>query len=658
MKTIQRILSVTVTLLLIIALLPLHAQVTLPRLVSDGMILQRNTDVKVWGWASPGEKVTVSFLDKKYTATTDNKGNWSVMLEPAKAGGPYTMKIDASNHITLQNIMMGEVWVASGQSNMVIPMERVKYRYPVEIANSKNDSIRQFTIPDHYDYYKPNKDVYTGKWESANPQTVLHFSAVAYFFAKDLKDRYHVPVGIIKSCVGGTPVEAWMSEDALKKFPDIMKTVEKFRDSAFVKQTAMKDMEARNQWYRALAENDKGHTPGEKSWSDPDLDDTGWPEMSVPSFWVDQGAGYLNGIVWFRKDIDVPASMTGKPGLLWMGRIVDADSVFVNGKFVGSTGYQYPPRIYEIPEGILKAGKNNITVKIINVGGKGGFIKDKPYRLDAGGQSIDLKGEWKYKVGAVSKPIPASTTFMYQPGGLYNGMIAPITNYKIKGVLWYQGESNASRACSYHQLFSTMIKDWREKWDQGTFPFLFVQLPNYMPAKDQPSKKSDWALMREAQLQTLSVPNTAMAVAIDVGEWNDIHPLDKKDVGDRLALAARKLAYGEKNLVSSGPLYKSAQIKDGKVIISFTHTGSGLMVKGGGDLKEFAIAGPDHNYVWANAKIEGNKVVVWSEKVPNPVAVRYAWADNPDKANLFNKEGLPASPFRTDADQVPCSALK
>jgi sialate O-acetylesterase len=355
----------------------------------------------------------------------------------------------------------------------------------------------------------------------------------------------------------------------------------------------------------------------------------------------------VNGVVWFRKEIEVPASMTQKPGLLRMGTIVDADSVYINGQFLGTTSYQYPPRKYPIPENLLRPGKNTIVVRVINNRGKGGFVKDKPYQLTVGGQTIDLKGEWQYKLGAVMDPLPDQFFISYKPSGLFNGMVAPLLHNPIKGVIWYQGESNAGRPAEYRELFPALISDWRKHWHQGDFPFLFVQLPNFMKADDQPSESS-WAEMREAQLKTLSVPNTGMAVTIDVGEWNDIHPLNKKPVGERLALIAQKLVYHDEQVVYSGPIYRSMQIEGKQIILTFTNTGSGLAVKGGGDLKQFAIAGADKKFVWAKAKIADNRVVVWNDRIKNPIAVRYAWADNPEGANLINKEGLPASPFRTD----------
>ncbi len=475
----------------------------------------------------------------------------------------------------------------------------------------------------------------------------MRFTATGYFFAKALYEKYKVPIGLIHASVGGSPAEAWLSEDALKEFPNHLATMQKFRDSDYVNQIANNDKAISDAWYNLLKQKDKGLTDSQKPWFDTTYDASDWATMNVPGYWADGKLGNVNGVVWFRKEFNVPASMAGKPAKLLVGRIVDSDTTYINGKFVGTISYQYPPRRYDVPENLLVEGKNIIVVRVVSNAGRGGFVLDKPYQLSAGGQTIDLKGQWQYKLGATMDPLPGKTFIEWQPMGLYNGMISPLLNYTIKGVIWYQGESNAERPLEYQKLFPAVITDWREKWNLGNFPFLYVQLPNFMEAKAQPFE-SNWAELREAQLKTLSVPNTAMAVAIDIGEWNDIHPLNKEDVGKRLALAAQRVAYGDKTVVYSGPIYKSIKIEGNKIIVTFENTGSGLVVKGGGELKYFAIAGADKKFVWANAEIVGDKVVVWNDKVTNPLAVRYAWADNPEGANLYNKEGLPASPFRTD----------
>jgi sialate O-acetylesterase len=382
-------------------------------------------------------------------------------------------------------------------------------------------------------------------------------------------------------------------------------------------------------------------------WYDTAYKPLGWDRINVPGYWEDAGIRNLDGIVWYRRELELPHSVATAPATLYLGRIVDADIVYVNGQQVGQTSYQYPQRRYTIPDRLLKPGRNIITVRVTNQSGKGGFVPDKPYHLSAAGQQIDLTGYWQYKVGEVFLPHQAVHGISVQnaPAALFNAMVAPYTNYAIKGVLWYQGESNASDPAAYAKLLPAFIIDWRNQFRQNNLPFVLVQLPNFLEKEYLPSE-SNWALMREAQAN-VSLPYTATVVTIDLGEWNDIHPDNKKDVGIRSAFAARKIAYGDQ-LVYSGPQYASSAVEEGKMIIHFQHTGGGLVTRDGDAPGSFAIAGADGKFVWAETKIEGGKVIAWNSQVKHPVYVRYAWADNPHQANLYNKEGLPAAPFRTD----------
>lgn len=625
------------------------ASVRLPFLVSDNMVLQRDAPVKIWGWADAGEQVTVRFIGRNYSVKAGADGKWLIILKPAKAGGPFEMLIKSSNTISLKNILIGDVWFCSGQSNMVINIERVKEKYPDVVANDNYPEIRNFFVPTLSDVTKPHADMPPGKWETANGVSLLSFGAATYFFAKQIYLKYHIPIGIINSSVGGTPIEAWISADGFKDMPVYQKQLNQFKDTAYVNSLLRKT--ARNV-PRPDLQPDLGLI-GTKPWYAVDYVPQDWHTFWLPGYWADQGVKGLNGVVWFRREINVPASMSGKPAKLFMGRIVDADQAYVNGVLVGGTTYQYPPRRYSIPAGLLKAGKNIIVIKVTNTVGKGGFVPDKPYNITAGDEIIDLRGDWLYKVGQVYPPVKYSggEPFVMQnsPTGLCNTMVMPAIYYTIKGFIWYQGEANTNRPAAYRQLLTALIADWRKLWQQGNLPFLFVQLPNFMEVNYLPGE-SDWAGLRESQRSTLAVPNTAMTVNIDVGEWNDIHPLDKKDVGDRLALAAEHLAYGDKEVVYSGPLYQSFRIEDTKIVLTFTNAGSGLITKDGAELKYFAIAGADKKYIWAKAKIEGDKVVVWNDAIVSPLYVRYAWADNPEGANLYNKEGLPASPFETDTN--------
>jgi sialate O-acetylesterase len=625
-----------------------QGQVRLPRLVSNGMVLQRDAPVRIWGWAKAGEAVSVVFQGKTYRTTTGADGQWRVQLPAMKAGGPYELKIDASNHLVLQDVLLGDVWYCAGQSNMELPMRRVRDKYPQEVATANNPRIRQFDVPMRYAFNGPKADVTGGSWVALSPETVLNFSAVGYFFAKEINAKYQVPVGLIKVAVGGSPAEAWLSVDALKQFPKYEQQAAPYRDSAAVASIKQRENAAVSDWYKRLHQTDQGEAPGQPKWSSPTYDASAWPTMNVPGYWADQTPlGMVNGVLWFRKEVEVPASMAGQAGRLELGTLVDADSTYINGQLVGTTAYQYPPRKYDFGPGVLKAGKNIVTVRLISNGGRGGFTKEKTYQLTAGGQALDLRGPWQYKLGGTMTPTPGTTTFQYQPGGLYNGLVAPALPYAIKGVLWYQGESNVGHPADYYALTSTLVKDWRSHFQRPELPFLYVQLANINAAKKEPGE-SNQAMVRDAQRRLLALPHTGMAVISDVGEWNDIHPLDKQTVGHRLALAAEKVAYGDAKVVASGPLYQTLKTTGNKTTLTFAGVGSGLEAKGGEPLSGFTVAGADHKFVPAQARIEGTKVVVWSDQVAAPVAVRYGWADNPEGANLYNKEGLPTSTFRTD----------
>lgn len=632
------------------------AQIRLPQIVRDSMILQRDSKVNLRGWASPKEKIEMVFRNKKYKTAADEKGRWTFVLPPMAAGGPYTMTLSGKNKIVLKDILVGDVWFCSGQSNMVHQMKLHSVRYAAEIARADYPEIRQFAIPVLTSLQGPADTLPSGYWKSADPDDVAEFSAVAYFFAKKLYEKYRVPIGIINSSVGGTPIEAWMSEEGFKNFPVRLKRIRNNRDTAYTGR--IRRAESRDGDRQPHA--DKGLT-GALAWYNPAYNSAvnDWRRIGIPGYWEDQGIKNLNGVVWYRKEIDIPPALAGKPAKIFLGRIGDADALYINGKEVGHTTYQYPQRRYAVPPGLLRPGKNLFVIRVTNYSGKGGFVPDKPYSVIAGNDTIDLKGYWQYKVGEIfpAESHSGNPVFSAQnePTALYNAMVAPVTGYAIKGMVWYQGESNTGRAAEYGSLQQALIADWRNKWKEGDIPFLYVQLPGFGDYDYRPSE-SQWALLREGQLAASFLPNTAMAVTIDLGEWNDIHPDRKKPVGERLALAAGKIAYGE-NGIYSGPVYSGSEIAGNKMIISFTHAGNGLIFKDSSYLSpgkgqvtgSFAIAGADKKFVWAKAKITGpGRIEVWSDRVKDPVSVRYAWADDPVAPGLYNKEGLPASPFRTD----------
>lgn len=610
-------------------------------ILSDGMVLQRNADVAVWGKTRPRERVRVVFLDRTYETTADESGNWLVTLQGLPPGGPYEMRIAADGERVIRDVLVGDVWVLGGQSNMELPVRRTLDLFAEEIRGVHLPFVRQFTVPMTYDFHGPRDEVAGGRWMAAVQDEVMHFSAAGFFFAKELYERYGVPIGLILTAVGGTPIEAWMSEPTLRRIGGYDEQLDRCKDDEYVAATQRSDEERMRRWHQTLNERDPGLKEG---WSGERCDTSDWRDFELPNSWRDGELEAVRGSVWFRREIEVPPSMAAGEAMLKLGTVVDADETYINGTLVGSTGYRYPPRRYPVPAGVLKPGKNTIAVRVISTHNTGEFVRDMPYELVAGGQTLDLKGTWKYRVGAVVEALEPQTFFHYMPAGLYNGMIAPLRRYAIKGALWYQGESNAHKPEGYSRLFREMVQDWRNLWGIGDFPFIFTQLANF---EVEDGGRETWAKLREEQRKCLAVPNTAMATAVDIGEYNDLHPQDKKTLGRRLALCARRIAYGE-DIVHSGPLYREMERLGDAIRIRFDHTGSGLTTRDGQEPRGFAVCGPDGVYQPARAVISGDAVIVSHERIREPRHVRYAWANNPADANLYNKEGLPAVPFSTE----------
>lgn len=607
--------------LVLLTLVPADGKVRLPKIISDCMVLQRDTELNVWGWADPGEKITVRFDGRHYFTDTDPSGRWAVKMDSHKAGGPYVLEV---NEIILRDILVGDVWLLSGQSNQETPVERLLIRYP-EINFSNNHMVRMYKVPTQDTPGVLQEDIPEGeRWHSAVASDVLNWKALAYFYAMEAYVKTGIPQGMMVSSLGGSAIESWLDEERLLRNDRVRAEKER----ADIQAESMRDK-------------------GQGVWHLESLDDSDWQAVEEPAYL--SASGIPRGIVWFRKTVEVPESMAGRHARIYMGRLVDGDEVFVNGTLVGSTSYFGPPRKYDIPAGVLHSGKNVIAVRLTANAGDAGFVPDKPYKIEGDEAVIDLTGSWKYKVGMESsgqmRPMMRPGMGGFTGAGLYNGMIHPLKNYNIGGVIWYQGETNAGRYNEYEAFLTNLIEGWRELFGNRELPFLICQLPNYMDKHDQPTD-SDWARLREAQLKTAQkVPNTALAVCYNTGEYNDIHPLNKKDLAKTLFVDAEKLYYG-KDVIASGPEYSGMRIAGGRIILSFNSPG-GLKSQDGA-LRHFAIAGADRKFVWADAEIKGSTVIVSSPDVPEPVAVRYAWADNPDSANLTNKQGLLASPFRTD----------
>lgn len=624
----------------------LHAEVRLPHIFSDNMVLQRDKSIKIWGWADRNETIEIRFINQVKKTKADRNAKWEILLDAVAYGGPYTMEVKGKNNqITLQNVLVGEVWLCSGQSNMEWPVKTSKDAAK-EISDADYPLIRSFNVG--RDKATQPEDDLDGSWQVCSPETVKDFSAVAYFFARKLNQELEIPIGIINSSWGGTDIETWTSTPTIENLPErFLQKYDKFRITNLDKFLTQNEIN-KKAYYNAL-KNDKGIS---EKWFDPSLNTTGWEKMEIPQVWEKAGLPNVDGIIWFRYNLTLPKGVDKATALLQLGTVDDADVTWVNGVKVGETGSYNANRAYKIDKDMLKEGINTITVKVTDHSGNGGICgqPDNMY-LQIGDKRYPLVGEWLYKPAVTNKEfgyVDFSPNSYYSL--LYNAMIAPITRFQIRGAIWYQGENNASQAYNYRTLFPTMIQDWRSQWGYE-FPFYWVQLANFR-AKDQVPTDSQWAELREAQSMTLSLPNTGQAVITDIGEANDIHPRNKQDVGLRLALIALNKDYGRKDVVYTGPTYKSMEITGNKAIISFDNVGSGLHINNKyGYIEGFAIAGADRKFEWAQAYIDKeneNQIVVYSDKVINPIAVRYSWSNNPD-VNLFNKEGLPAAPFRTDS---------
>jgi len=617
-------------------------------LFSDNAVLQQGRETPVWGTAAEGETVTVAIAGKEASGIAKG-GKWLVRLPALPAGGPYTMTISgAGSVLKIPNLLVGEVWICSGQSNMERQLGLRQGQQPIdrwqeEVAAANYPEIRQFYVPQKT-ALSPATEV-SSKWVVCSPATVADFTAVGYFFARDLYQARRVPIGLIHSSWGGTPAEAWTSLASLRQLPDFAGPVDQVEKmAAAVKAGTYDYSKILKGWYTT---HDAGVT-GKPVWSAPDLGSAAWDRQELPGFWEAAGLPDFDGIVWYRRTVELPADWAGADAELHLGAIDDLDTTWINGMEIGSTNGWRVPRIYRVPASALKPGTNVVAVRVLDTGGGGGLWGgDDAMRLVSLAPGnlppIALAGSWQRKVSLsfanTPKPPADYGSSPAAPASLYNGMIAPLLPYGIRGVIWYQGEANVGREKQYQKLFPAMIADWRRAWDEGDFPFLFVQIAPWKGMTPE---------IREAQLLAWKrTPNTAMAVTIDCGDAQDIHPTRKQPVGTRLALGARALAYGEK-IEFSGPVFEAAQTSGSRMVVRFSHLGGGLVARGGA-LVGFTLAGADKVFHPAKAVIEGDSIVVSADGVAQPAAVRYAWANVPE-GNLFNAAGLPASPFRSDAE--------
>ncbi len=614
-------------------------------LFGDGMVIQRGKPIRVWGWAPPGEKIRVQIAGQNVTATAGPNGRWEATLAPLSSGSPETLRISGSRTVELHNVVGGDVWLCGGQSNMELPLQRAR-NGDEEARKAEHPSIRFFKVQSQ-PAYGPTQTV-QGGWKICTPQTVLEnggLSAAAYYFALKIQSQTNVPIGLLQDCLGGTPAEAWTSATALRKLSD-------FDDDLAEVQRLHKTggPEYGNyimHWYDEYDVGLKG-----ASWASPDLEDSDWKRVTLPGGFKELGVPDTPSLCYFRKTLDLPDPLPPGPATLRLGVIERMDTTQINGHWVGASAWVENPRVYRINDGILKPGRNVLTVRVLKLKPDGGFMSPPDQlRLVLGDKTeIPLAGEWKGKLSVDARPPHALPrgfeNWPVMPSVLYQGMIAPLAPLSLTGAIWYQGEANAAHAFQYRKLLPAMIADWRRTFGQGDFPFGIVSLPAFEARRPNPGD-DPWAELREAQALTAkTVPNCGLAVTIDTGDANDIHPKDKREVGDRLGLWALANHY-HRPQAASGPSFASFAALPGRLKIHFTNAPGGLVSKGAKP-GEFSVAGEDRKWFWADARIEGDDVLLSCPSVPHPVAARYAWQANP-VATLFNSAGLPATPFRTDS---------
>ena len=609
----------------------------------DDMVLQRGKPNTIWGWSKPGDAIQVEIAGRVAKAVAGADGRWQVEIQPPAPGGPYTIKIDGTQHVELHEVLVGDVWLCGGQSNMELPLDRTR-NGTNEIAAANRPEIRFFKVQSHT-AYSPAA-IPQGSWKICSPQTITEdggFSAVAYFFAEKVQSDVHVPIGLVEDCLGGTPAEAWTGPETLHRLKDF--------DAQLAEMERLKAKGGQAYGNYVMPWYDDYDLGLKNNWMVADFDDSRWKAVQIPGGFQELGVSDTPGVCWFRKEITLPDPLPPGKTTIYLGVVERMDTTYINGQQVGASAWVENPRAYEVKAGILKSGKNLVAVRVFKTKPDGGFMsKPDVLRLVLGdGTVIPLAGEWKGAVSVDARP-PHPLPLGFEnwpviPSILYQGMLQPVAPLAISGVIWYQGEQNADHAYQYRTLLPAMIGDWRKLFGQGDFPFYIVSLPAFMHHQDYPVESS-WAELREAQALTASkVRNSALAVTIDTGDPDNIHPADKKIVGERLAFCALAQHYGER-IPYQGPTFKSFELLPGALKLRFDHADGGLVAKGG-DLGEFSIAGNDRKWHWADAKIEGDAIVVSSPIVPQPVAARYAWQSYPSAA-LYNGAGLPAVPFRTD----------
>lgn len=611
----------------------------LANIFTNGVILQRDMPIKIWGTVTPNAEINVKFDENTYETLACKNGKWEVILPPLPIGNPHQLTV-SSNGITeeINDILMGDIWICSGQSNMELPMLRTRRLFENYNKTANNPHVRMYHVPMNYNFHDKQDEIPKSSWICVEEGQTEKFTATGFFFANKLYEETGVPIGLILSALGGTPIESWMSQTALANYPEELAKAKQCCKEEYMKNLIAVEQKINNQWYQKLNEFDRGIN---EKWYQEAFDDRDWKEINLNVPWDQVTDLKASGSVWLRKEVELSKELQNQSADIILGCIVDADEVYVNGKQVGGIGYRYPPRDY--PATHLKAGKNIIAIRVTVTQPVGGFIFDKSHKLLFEDKTeISLCDGWKYKRALSCPPLTETTFFQKIPTGNYNGMIAPLHNLPIKGVIWYQGESNAATPKGYSKKFSTMITDWRKNWNQGDFPFIFTQLSNWSPK----GQLMHWELLRDEQTKTLKISNTRMVVTNDIGEHNDLHPLNKKTVGERLASEALSLAYG-KDIISTGPTLAMIEKSENHFILHFETGKSKLTLKYGNVVYGLSTWINDIE-IPVEGTINDTTVIIKTAYTNKVTAISYAWIDDPGDANLYNAIGLPAVQFKKE----------
>ena len=614
----------------------IFSQLRLANIFGDGMVLQRNDSINIWGWSKSGDKVSVFFQGDEYKTISNKEGKWLIQTRHYSAGGPFSLKIKTQKEeMFLKDIYVGDIWLCSGQSNMHMKMKSVKENYPEEFNLKENNNIRFIEVPSQINFNETESDIKKTNWSVLNSKSIYKFSAAAYFFAKNLQPKLNVSIGLIVSAVGGSPVESWMSEKSALNYKTVAKRLNEAKQEGFLENLEKKYKENRQNWFleaeEKLINNDIFYQP--KSF-----------DHTYKYKWFPFHKH--TGVYWFKKEFYLDENSLADTRL-YLGKIGDSDSTFLNGKYIGNTSNRYVDREYYFPPKLLKKGNNTIEIKVYNFRWRAGFMFGDIIEFKSKQTNFRIMDEWYFADLCEMPSLKAGENKFWRPVGLFNGMIAPLKNLKLKGVIWYQGEANAKKGLAfvYRDWFSNMIKDWRSLFEKKDLPFLFVQLPNYLKSNPNPSKSS-WAMLRESQLMVSKEDNNGMISSIDIGEANDIHPKNKKDIGNRLAIEAMRLAYNDGSDLKFDTYVDQILFQDNQVKVFFSD--QKINYKGKGNHYNIAIAGKDKKFYWADIVLKEGVLIARSEMVDNPIAIRYAWSNNPGVPLLYNNFDIPVYPFRSD----------